>query len=112
MSTRVEGGTLFILVTAQATLDAGPVHLQVSAIEGPTPGTWRFTLGAGRIARAQYGRIAGMADHMAVLRYAAGVCAAGYEPGTVERGLLEQFAAGDMPAIAPWAPTAPPVAGV
>jgi hypothetical protein len=31
-----------------------------------------------------------------VLKYAAGVCAAGYQPGTIERGLLEQFAAGDM----------------
>jgi hypothetical protein len=29
---------------------------------------------------------------MAVLRYAAGIGAAGYEPGTAERGLLEQFA--------------------
>jgi len=29
-----------------------------------------------------------------VLRYAAGICSAGYEPGTVERGLLEQFAVG------------------
>jgi hypothetical protein len=28
-----------------------------------------------------------------VLKYAAGVCAAGYQPGTIERGLLEQFAA-------------------
>ena len=37
-----------------------------------------------------------MTDHMDVLRYAAGISAAGYEPGTVERGLLEQFAADDM----------------
>jgi hypothetical protein len=41
------------------------------------------------------GRVAGMTDHMDVLRYAAGVCAAGYEPGTVARGLLEQLAVGD-----------------
>jgi len=33
---------------------------------------------------------------MDVLRYAAGISTAGYEPGTVERGLLEQFVAGDM----------------
>jgi hypothetical protein len=32
---------------------------------------------------------------MDVLKCAAGVCAAGYQPGTIERGLLEQFA-GDM----------------
>jgi hypothetical protein len=30
---------------------------------------------------------------MDVLRYAAGICEAGYEPATAERGLLEQFAA-------------------
>jgi hypothetical protein len=30
---------------------------------------------------------------MDVLRHAAGICSAGYEPGTIERGLLEQFAA-------------------
>jgi hypothetical protein len=37
-----------------------------------------------------------MSAHMDVLRYAAGVCAAGYQPGTIERGLLDQFADGDM----------------
>jgi hypothetical protein len=37
-----------------------------------------------------------MTSHMDVLRYAAGICAAGYRPGTIERGLLEQFAASDM----------------
>jgi transcriptional regulator with XRE-family HTH domain len=39
------------------------------------------------------GRIAGKTDHLDVPRYAAGICAAGYHPGTVERGLPEQFAA-------------------
>jgi hypothetical protein len=33
--------------------------------------------------------------------------AAGYQPGTVERGLLEQFAAGDTASNAVEAPTAP-----
>ena len=33
---------------------------------------------------------------MDALKYAAGVCAAGYQPRTIERGLLVQFAAGDM----------------
>jgi hypothetical protein len=37
-----------------------------------------------------------MTGHMDVLRYAAGICAAGYKPGTTERGLLEQFADDDM----------------
>jgi hypothetical protein len=33
-----------------------------------------------------------------MLRYAAGVCATGYQPGTIERGLLDQFAASDVAA--------------
>jgi hypothetical protein len=37
-----------------------------------------------------------MARYLDVLRYAAGTCAAGYQPATIERGLLEQFAASDM----------------
>lgn len=96
MSTRVVGGTVLVLVTAHATLSAGTAHLSLTALEGPAPATWRFNLGDGTVVRAQYGRVAGMADHMDVLRYAAGVCAVGYQPGTIERGLLEQFAAGDV----------------
>ena len=82
MSTRVEGGTVLVLVTARATLDAGPAHLSLSALEGPAPGTWRYNLHDGADRRAQYGRVAGMSNHMDALRYAAGVCAAGYQPGT------------------------------
>jgi hypothetical protein len=44
-------------------------------------------------ASAATGRVAGMTGHMDMLRYAAGIGAAGYQPGTAERGLLEQFAA-------------------
>jgi hypothetical protein len=95
MSTRTEGATVLIMVTARATLDAGTAHLSLSAIESPAPGTWRYNLHDGTDRRAQYGRVAGMTDHMDVLRYAAGICAAGYQPGTIERGLLEQFAADD-----------------
>jgi hypothetical protein len=96
MNTRVEGGTVLVMVTAHAILSAGPAHLSLSAREGPAPGTWRYNLGDGTDNRAQYGRVAGITDHMDVLRYAAGVCAAGYQPGTIQRGLLEQLAAGDM----------------
>lgn len=93
MSTRVEGATVLTLVTAHATLSAGSVRLSLSALEGPASGTWRYNLGDGANSRAHYGHVAGMATHMEVLRYAAGICAAGYNPGTIERGLLEQFAA-------------------
>jgi hypothetical protein len=92
MSTRVEGATVQIMVTAHATLSAGPVHLMLSAREGPAPRTWRYNLGDGQNSRIQYGRVAGKADHMEVLRYAAVMCRDVYEPGTIERGLLEQFA--------------------
>jgi hypothetical protein len=94
VSTRVDGATVHITMTVHATLSAGPVHLSLSAREGPAPGTWRYNLNDGTDNRAATGRVAGLAGHMAVLRYAAGIGAAGYQPGTVERGLLEQFAAG------------------
>jgi len=84
------------MVTAFATLSAGSAHLSLSAREGPAPGTWRYNLCDGTDRRAQNGRVAGMTDHMDVLRYAAGVCAAGYQPGTIQRGLLEQFASDGM----------------
>jgi hypothetical protein len=47
MSTRVEGGTVLILVTEHATLEAGTAHLSLSALEGPSPATWRYNLGDG-----------------------------------------------------------------
>ena len=93
MSTRVQGATVLVTVTAHATLSAGTVHLSLSAREGPAPGTWRYNLTDGTDNRAATGRVAGLTGYMDVLRYAAGVSAAGYEPGTVEKGLLEQFAA-------------------
>ena len=38
MSTRVEGAMVMVLMTVHATLSAGPVHLVLSAREGPAPG--------------------------------------------------------------------------
>jgi hypothetical protein len=95
MSTRVEGATVLVLVSAHATLSAGPAHLTLNVREGPAPGMWRYNLADGMTHSAANGRVAGMTGHMDVLRYAAGICAAGYEPGTAKRGLLEQFAADD-----------------
>ena len=93
MSTRVEGATVMVLMTVHATLSAGPVHLVLSAREGPAPGTWRYNLGDSTNSRIQYGRVAGIGGHLDVLKYAAGICRDAYEPGTTERGLLEQFSA-------------------
>jgi hypothetical protein len=89
MSTRAEGATVLVTVTVRATLSAGPAR------QGPAPGTWRYNLTDGPDHRAAGGRVAGMTDHTDVLRYAAGICSAGYQPGTIARGLLEQLAAGD-----------------
>lgn len=93
MSTRVQGATVQVMLTAHATLSAGPVHLTLNAKEGPAPGTWRYNFTDGTCHRAASGRLAGLPGYMDVLSYAAGISAAGYEPGTTERGLLEQFAA-------------------
>jgi hypothetical protein len=92
VSTRVDGAKTLVLVIARATLSAGPVHLTLSAKEGPASGTWRYNLTDGPDHRAACGRVAGKGDYLDVLRYAAGICAASYQPGTTERGLLEQFA--------------------
>jgi hypothetical protein len=93
VSTRVDGATVTVTVSACATLSAGTVHMTLTTREGPVPGIWQYNLNDGTDNRAGRGRIAGKTDHLDVLRYAAGVCAAGYQPGTPERGLLEQFAA-------------------
>jgi hypothetical protein len=52
MSTRVDGATVLVTVTAFATLSAGPVHLVLSAREGQAPGTWRYNLHDGTSPRA------------------------------------------------------------
>lgn len=92
MSTRVEGGIVLIMITAHATLSAGPVRLSLSVREDLVPGTWRYNLSDATDKRAHYGRVAAMAGHLDALQYVARICAAGYGPGTTERGLLEQFA--------------------
>jgi hypothetical protein len=92
VSTRVDGARTLVLVIARVTLSAGPVHLSLSAKEGPASGTWRYNLTDGPDHRAACGRVGGKTDHMDVLRYAAGICATSYQPGTTERGLLEEFA--------------------
>jgi hypothetical protein len=93
VSTRVDGATVTVTVSACATLSAGTVHMTLTARQSPIPGIWQYNLNDGTDNRAGRGRIAGKTGHMDVLRYAAGICAAGYQPGTLERGLLEQFAA-------------------
>jgi hypothetical protein len=82
MSIRVEGATVLVTVTAHATLSAGTVRLSLSAREGPAPGTWRYNL------NDHTGRVAGPAGHMDVLRHAADIGAAGYEPGTAKEACL------------------------
>jgi hypothetical protein len=67
--------------------------MSLTAREGPIPGIWQYNLNDRTSNRAGRGCIADKTGHMDVLRYAAGICAAGYQPGTIERDLLEQFAA-------------------
>ena len=97
MSTRVDGATVIVTVSASATMSAGTVRMSLTARQGHPPGIWQYNLNDGRDNRAGRGRITGQTSHLDVLRYAAGICAAGYQPGTTERGLLEQFAAGHAP---------------
>ena len=91
MSTRVEGAEPpVILITAKATLAAGAACLMLTVTE-ESGNLWRYNLSEQKNSRLAYGKII-MPDHMAALRRAAEICADGYQPGTIERGLLESFA--------------------
>jgi hypothetical protein len=91
MSTRVEGAAPpVILLTAKATLAAGPVCLMLTVTED-SPNLWRYNLSERQNSRIAYGKII-VPSHMAALRRAAEICADGYEPGSIERGLLDAFA--------------------
>lgn len=92
MSSRVENTTIQVTVDAHVMLGAGTAYLRLNVREGPAPGIWRWNLADGTSHQAARGRVSGVADYADALRYAANVCAHGYEPGSVERGLLEQFA--------------------
>jgi hypothetical protein len=92
VSAAVEGATVLILVNVRAVLSAGPVHLTLSAKEGPAPGTWRYTLSDTKEIRIQHGRVVGITRPLDVLVYAAVICKDAYKTGTTERRLLEQFA--------------------
>jgi hypothetical protein len=91
VSTRVQGAAVLVLVSAHASLSAGQVYLTLNVREGPAPGMWRYNLADNTARNRATGRLTGVTSHMGVLRHAASICAAGYEPGTAERELLEQF---------------------
>jgi hypothetical protein len=95
MSTRVTGAEPpVILITAKATLAAETACLCLTVWQ-ESGNLWRYNLSEQtmpRNSRLAYGKII-MPGHMAALRRAAEICAGGYQPGSTERGLLEQFAA-------------------
>jgi hypothetical protein len=100
VSTRVKGADPpVILVTVKATLAAGAACLCLTVIE-ETGNLWRYNLSELRTSdnldekhnsRLAYGKII-VPGHMAALRRAAQICAGGYQPGTIERGVLDTFA--------------------
>ena len=96
MSTRVEGAELpVIVITAKASLVAGPLCL-VLTVWQENGDLWRYNLSKEtepRNSRLAFGKVI-TAGHLAALRRAAEICAGGYLPGTLERGLLEQLADG------------------
>jgi hypothetical protein len=55
VSTRVDGATVTVTVTACATLSAGTVHMSLTAREGPVPGIWQYNLNDGTDNRAGRG---------------------------------------------------------
>jgi hypothetical protein len=91
VSTRVEGAEPpVILITAKATLAAGAACLMLTVTE-ESANLWRYNLSEKNNSRLAYGKTI-TTDYMAALRRAAEICADGYQPGAIERGLLESFA--------------------
>ena len=72
-----EPGTCGVCLVAQAAL----------------AGDFRCRGGVRGNSRLAYGKII-IPGHIAALRRAAGICAGGYQPGTIERGVLDGFARG------------------
>jgi hypothetical protein len=92
VSTRVKDAEPpVILITAKATFAAGTACLMLTVME-ESGNLWRYTLSAPKNSRLVYGKII-VAGHLAALRRAAEICSDGYQPGSTERGLLEQFVA-------------------
>lgn len=99
MSTRVEGAEPpVILITAKATLAAGTACLMLTVTQ-ESGDLWWYNLSERKNSRLAYGEII-VPGHVAALRRAAQICADGYQPGTIERGLLDAFAQ-DAPLRAP-----------
>jgi hypothetical protein len=91
VSTRVEGAEPpVILITAKATLAAGTPYLMLTVTQ-ESGNLWRYNLSEQKNNRIAYGKII-VPGHMAALRRAAEICADGYQPGSIERGLLDAFA--------------------
>ncbi|MGD0606459.1 MAG: hypothetical protein ABSA53_23105 [Streptosporangiaceae bacterium] len=91
MSTRVEGAEPpVVLPTARAALAAGTTWLTLTVIQ-ESGDLWRYNLSEQNNSRLAYGKII-LTGHMAALHRAARICADGYHPGTIERGLLDAFA--------------------
>jgi hypothetical protein len=91
VSTRIEGASPPIIrITARAIVAAGSAYFMLTVKEEDKQ-LWRYNLSARDESRVAYGRII-TPDHMSALRNAAEICANGYPPGSIERGLLDAFA--------------------
>jgi hypothetical protein len=91
LSTRVEGAEPPVIqITAKATLAAGTACLCLTVTQ-ESGNLWRYNLSEQNNSRLAYGKII-VTGHMAALRRAAEICADGYQPGSIERGLLDAFA--------------------
>jgi hypothetical protein len=89
VSTRVEGAEPAV-ITAKATMAVKTACLMLTVPE-ESGNLWRYNLSGQNDSRLVYGKII-VPGHMAALRRAAEICAGGYQPGSVERGLLDAFA--------------------
>jgi hypothetical protein len=90
VSTRIEGAeSPVILLTAKATMAAGTACLMLTVIE-EGGNLWRCNLSGQQNSQVTYGKVI-VPGHLAGLRRAAEICAGGYQPGSIERGLTGAF---------------------
>jgi hypothetical protein len=88
--TRVEGAEApVILLTAKATVAAETACLTLAVIE-EGGNLWRYNLSGQQNNLVACGKVI-VPGHMAALRRPAEICAGGYQPGSIERGLLDAF---------------------
>lgn len=95
MSPRVDGAEVSLRLAVAATLTGGDTCLKLT-VRQEGENFWRYNLSRipGNGIRLAFGGVTGT-DYLAALRRAAERSAEGFQPGDIERGLLDTLAKGE-----------------